>query len=81
MPFDFNKRHAHEGDMVIATEKDGSKCFGVVYKVKYDSHGHATCFLSWAPKQPKGYMPEYGIGRTNIHNLRSTYDVIKKKEA
>jgi len=74
-----NDRHVAIGDMVLEKESRFAepKWFGIVYEIKYDRYGTGTAFLAWTPENPN-YNKEYGYGCTNIHNVRSQYDVIKK---
>ena len=68
------------GDLVLEKESrlDKPKWIGVVYDIKYDKYGTGTAFLAWTPEDPPGYNKIYGYGCTNIHNVRSKYDIIKK---
>lgn len=73
-------RNVAIGDLVLQKESrhEEPKWFGVVYNIKYDTYGTGTAYLLWAPEDPPGYYRRYGYGCTNIHNIRSQFDVIKK---
>lgn len=67
------------GDLVLEKESryGKPKWIGVVYTIEYDRYGTGTAFLTWTPEDPPKYNREYGYGCTNIHNVRSRYDVVK----
>ena len=67
------------GDLVLEKESrlDEPKWVGIIYDIKYDTWGTGTAFLSWTSENPN-YNKLYGYGCTNIHNVRSKYDIIKK---
>jgi hypothetical protein len=73
-------RNVAVGDLVLEKESrlEEPKWIGVVYDIKYDKYGTGTAFIAWTPKDPPNYQKSYGYGCTNIHNIRSQYDVIKK---
>jgi len=72
-------RNVAVGDLVLEKESryGEPKWIGVVYTIKYDKYGIGTALLSWTPENPN-YNKLYGYGCTNIHNIRSKYDIIKK---
>ena len=75
-------RNVAIGDLVLEKESRYGcpRWVGVVYTIEYDTWGTGTAFLAWTPKDPPGYNKIYGYSCTNIHNVRSKYDIIKKGE-
>jgi hypothetical protein len=73
-------RNVAVGDLVLQKESrlEKPKWIGVIYDIKYDRYGTGSAFLMWAPEDPPRYRKEYGYSCTNIHNVRSEFDVVKK---
>ena len=73
-------RNVAVGDLVLEKEARNAKpkWIGIVHDIKYDTYGTGTAFLTWTPEDPPRYNRFHGYGCTNIHNIRSKYDIIKK---
>ena len=71
------------GDLIIKTcQHRGTKHMGLVREIQLDSWGHQRCVLiEWSAGAPQGYQEEYGYGGTNIHNLRSEFEIIRGGES
>ena len=68
------------GDLVIVKVDRANKkapWVGLVIKIE-EIHGSKTVFLNWTPEDPLGYQRQYGLLRTNIHNMFGNYDIVKK---
>ena len=72
-------RNVAVGDLVLEKESrlEKPKWIGVVYDIKYDMYGTGTAFLAWTHDNPN-YNKLYGYSCTNVHNCRSSFDVVKK---
>lgn len=65
-------RMAEVGDLIVQTYASVSYT-GVVYKY---SPKRDSVYIAWTVK-PDTYIEKYGYARTNIHNLRGEFQVIK----
>jgi hypothetical protein len=63
---------AEVGDLIVQTYASVSYT-GVVYKY---SPKRDSVYIAWTVK-PDTYIEKYGYARTNIHNLRGEFQVIK----
>ena len=68
-------RWVEVGDLLVQNS-DNKKYTGVVYKLVYNEYSHAKVFVRWSNGTPPDYS-DYGYSRSNIHNLRRTFDVVK----
>ncbi len=51
---------------------------GIVYKIEHDKWGHQEkVHVQWSGNSPPDYNPHHGYAGTNIHNLRSEFQVIR----
>ena len=75
-------RNVVVGDLVLEKESryGEPKWIGVVYTIEHDTWGTGTAFLAWVPEDPPNYNRAHGYGCTNIHNVRSRYDVVKNEK-
>jgi len=77
------------GDMLVVTpdyqrsqwlsrDRRGDQYVGIVYEIRLDKWGHQNnVFVRWQIDPPRNYNPHYGYAGTNIHNLRSEFEIIR----
>ena len=66
------------GDMIIACVTLDRPFVGVVRTIAKDKYGDKRdVFITWQGEGPVSYNPQHGYCATNIHNLRSTYKIIR----
>jgi hypothetical protein len=78
-------RHPQLGDMIVQTCNpryhcgNGCKHIGLVHKLYTGnwSSRPENAFIHWATDPPRNYSEEHGISCTNIHNVRSEFEVIR----
>jgi hypothetical protein len=73
-------RHPQVGDMIVKScTKTHQKWIGLVHAITRDTWGTGSVFVSWPNNvSPPQYNEKYGYSSTNIHNIRSEFDVIRK---
>ena len=71
-------RHPQLGDMIVQTCVDG-KYTCLVYEIERDRFaGSARVYIQWSGKEPSAYNRVHGYASSNIHNLRSEFQVIRQ---
>jgi len=76
------------GDFLIVTPdprlhhsivgEDSGEYTGIVYEIEYDKYGHPyKVHVQWSGSVPPNYNRMHGYSGTNIHNLRSEFQVIR----
>jgi len=80
-------RHPKLGDLLVVTPDDrvrwssgyhGRVYTGVIYEIRLDKWGHQNnVFVAWQGGRPPSYSCQHGYCGTNIHNLRSEFEVIR----
>ena len=80
-------RHPKLGDLLVVTPDDrvrwssgyhGRVYTGVVYEIRLDKWGHQNnVFVAWQGDVAPNYNRQHGYAGTNIHNLRSEFEVIR----
>jgi hypothetical protein len=76
------------GDMLIVKPEprhtqcivgaDVREYIGIVYKIEYNKWGHQEkVHVQWSDDMPPSYNKQHGYAGTNIHNLRSEFQVIR----
>ena len=50
---------------------------GIVIEIKRNMHTHGSVFIHWFDNEPHDYQERHGYAETNLHNLRSTFDIYR----
>jgi len=83
-------RHPQIGDLLFVTCRKSDyndRCFcqdgsarhvGIVREIEHDSYGHQKhVHIEWSSTPPLNYREEYGYSGTNIHNIRSEFQIVR----
>ena len=70
-------RHVVVGDMVIEHDRDDDdKWVGIVLGTIGKKYSHDRVSIRWSRQNPN-YNRKHGYSKTNLHNLRSKYEIHK----
>ena len=50
---------------------------GVVIEIERNRYGHGNVFIHWFDDGPHDYQERHGYSETNLHNLRSAFDIYR----
>ena len=76
-------RHPKLGDILVVVSDRRSvraqeRFVGLIYKIVLDKWGHQNnVFVAWQGDVAPNYNRQHGYAGTNIHNLRSEFEVIR----
>ena len=76
------------GDLLVVTPRNNKynklrhpsldEYLGIVYSIEFDKWGHQEkVHVQWSSDAPPNYNHHHGYAGTNIHNLRSEFQVIR----
>ena len=67
------------GDLIVRKYEldDRQSPTGVVIEIERNSFGHGNVFIHWFDDKPSNYQERHGYSETNLHNLRSTFDIYR----
>ena len=69
-------------DLGCITGTNIQKHSGIIYDIVLDKWGHqGNVFVQWTNGYPPSYNHQHGYSGTNIHNLRSEFQIIRKGES
>ena len=78
------QRRPQIGDMLVVTPRVArhhspeKEYIGIVREIRLDRWGHQeNVFVQWSEDAPPNYNLAHGYAGTNIHNLRSEFEVIR----
>ena len=67
------------GDLIVRKYEivDRESSTGIVIEIKRDRYAHGDVFIHWFDDGPSDYQERHGYSETNLHNLRSTFDIYR----
>ena len=67
------------GDLIVRKYEhyDRESSTGIVVEIKRNRYAHGDVFIHWFDDEPHDYQERHGYSETNLHNLRSAFDIYR----